>query len=69
MWHIGGGVEQVIYAVTGIRPYYGAAVGPRMRFTVPNHQYDICATYQRGGEKKRTWPCLSLETRRQACRA
>jgi hypothetical protein len=37
VWDIGGGVVHVIYAVTGIRSYYGIAAGPRMRLTVPNN--------------------------------
>jgi hypothetical protein len=43
MRDIWGGVEQIVDAVTGICPYYGAAIGPRMRFTIPKHQYFISA--------------------------
>jgi len=44
VWDIGGGVKQVIYAVTGVCPDNGAAVGTRVWLTIPNNQENICHT-------------------------
>lgn len=43
MRDIWSSVEQIVDAVTGICPYYGAAIGPRMWFAIPKHQYSISA--------------------------